>query len=152
DIALHRALADWGEGKSNGAGSGRGGGEGAGTQATTGDVTWFYTFFSTQRWKTPGGDFIASPSASTSVNNVGSYQWAGDGVSADVQQWVNTPASNFGWIVTGNETSGGTVKEFDTKEDTTASERPVLTIEFTLPTPPPPPPPPVSIPDLTLAK
>src|SRR6266851_2881859 len=134
-IALHRALLNWGEGTSK-AGLGGGGGEGAGAQATTGDVTWFYTFFSTQRWTTPGGDFVATASASTSVNRVGSYQWTGAGLTADVQQWLNSPATNFGWIVTGNENSGGTSKEFDTKENTTATARPALTVDFTAPSPP----------------
>src|SRR5262249_34556418 len=61
NIVLHRALMNWGEGTSHAPA-----GEGGGADATTNDVTWFYTFFSTQRWTTPGGDFVAAPSASTS--------------------------------------------------------------------------------------
>ncbi len=135
NIALHRALMNWGEGTSNAALAGRGG-EGIGIQATTGDVSWFYTFFPTQKWTTPGGDFVAIASASTSVNGVGSYPWTGAGLTADVQQWLNSPVTNFGWIVTGNEASGDTSKEFDTKENTTATARPVLTVNFTPPSPP----------------
>jgi uncharacterized repeat protein (TIGR01451 family) len=141
-VALNRALMNWGEGTSNAAMAGRQGGEG--TQATTGDVTWFYTFFSTQKWTTPGGDFVSTPSASTSVNGVGKYQWTGTGLIADVQQWLSNPAGNFGWILTGNETTGDTSKEFDTKENTSAAARPMLTIDFTPPT--------VSLPDLTISK
>ncbi len=126
---------NWGEGTSNAALAGRGG-EGIGIQATTGDVSWFYTFFPTQKWTTPGGDFVAIASASTSVNGVGSYPWTGAGLTADVQQWLNSPVTNFGWIVTGNEASGDTSKEFDTKENTTATARPVLTVNFTPPSPP----------------
>src|SRR6266404_2139367 len=143
NIALHRALMNWGEGTSSTAqGSRGGGGEGAGTPATTGDVTWFFTFFNTQRWTTPGGDFVATASASTAVNSVGSYQWTGAGLTADVQQWLSNPTTNFGWILTGNETHGGTSKEFDTRENTTATARPGLTVNFTAPSPP----------DLTIAK
>jgi hypothetical protein len=87
DIALHRALLNWGEGTSNAALAG-GGGEGIGIQATTGDVTWFYTFFSTQSWTTPGGDFVATASATTTVNGVGSYQWTGAG-----------PTHSNGWTI-----------------------------------------------------
>jgi uncharacterized repeat protein (TIGR01451 family) len=130
NVALHRALMNWGEGASNAILAGRGG-EGVGIQASTGDVTWFYTFFSTQTWTAPGGDLVATASASTSVNAVGSYQWTGAGLTADVQQWLDNPGANFGWILTGNETSGNTVKEFDTKENTTASARPVLTVDYT---------------------
>lgn len=107
-------------------------------------MTWFYTSFSTQKWTTPGGDFVATASASTSVNGVGSYKWTGTGLIADVQQWLSDPTANFGWILTGNETAGDTSKEFDTKETRTASARPTLTIDFTPPT--------VSPADLTITK
>jgi uncharacterized repeat protein (TIGR01451 family) len=70
------------------------------------------------------------------VGGVGSYQWTGAGVVADVQQWVNNPATDFGWILTGNETRGSTSKQFDTKENRTASARPVLTVVFTSASPP----------------
>jgi uncharacterized repeat protein (TIGR01451 family) len=130
DVALHRALKNWGEGSSNAAGGTPGAGEGDGTQATTGDVTWVYTFFSSQRWTNPGGDFAAA-SATTSVNGVGSYQWTGVGVVANVQQWVNNPAMNFGWILTGEETTGGNAKQFDSRENSNPANRPTLTIDYT---------------------
>ena len=43
--------------------------------------------------------------------------------------------ANFGWIVTGNESAGGTAKQFDTKENTNPSNRPVLTIDYVPPVP-----------------
>jgi uncharacterized repeat protein (TIGR01451 family) len=132
NIVLHRALMNWGAGTSNAALAGRGG-EGIGIQATTGDVTWFYTIFSTQKWTTPGGDFVATASASTSVSGVGSYQWTGAGLSADVQQWVNNPATDFGWILTGDEISRPSAKQFDSAANATAANRPVLTVDFTPP-------------------
>jgi uncharacterized repeat protein (TIGR01451 family) len=134
-IALHRALTNWGEGTSNAGAGGVGAGEGDGVQATTGSVTWFFASFPSQRWTTLGGDFAAAASASTSVGSVGRYQWTGAGMTADVQQWVNNAATSFGWIFTGNESGGGTSKQFDTKENTTAANRPVLTVDFTPPTP-----------------
>jgi uncharacterized repeat protein (TIGR01451 family) len=139
-VALHRALQNWGEGTSNAALGGTGSGEGDGVQATTGDVTWLYTFFNTKSWNTPGGDFVATASASTSVGGVGSYEWTGPGLSADVQQWVNNPATDFGWIVTGDETNKPSAKQFDTRENTTAANRPTLTITF------------VPVPDLSISK
>ena len=73
NVAVHRALRDWGEGTSNAALGGAGAGEGDGTQATSGDVTWLYTFYHTSTWTTPGGDFVAIASASppSSVRMVG---------------------------------------------------------------------------------
>ncbi len=128
-IALHRALMNWGEGTSDAIGD-----EGAGARATTNDVTWFYTFFSTQRWTAPGGDFVAAPSAATLVSGLGSYQWTGPGLAADVQQWVNNPATSFGWIL--NNQGTDTAKRFDTKENPDSAARPVLTVDFTTPSSP----------------
>jgi uncharacterized repeat protein (TIGR01451 family) len=138
-IVLHRAMKNWGEGTSNAAVGGAHAGEGAGAQATAGDVTWLYTFFNSQTWTSPGGDFVAAASATTPVAGVGNYQWSGAGLVADVQQWVNNPATSFGWIITGNETAKPTAKQFDTKENAVPANRPVLTIDFTPPQSPPPP-------------
>jgi uncharacterized repeat protein (TIGR01451 family)/fimbrial isopeptide formation D2 family protein len=142
-IGLHRALQNWGEGTSNAGIGGVGAGEGDGTQATTNDVTWVYTFFNTQKWTTPGGNFLATASATTSVGGVGSYQWTGPGLIADVQQWVNHPTTDFGWVVLGNETAQPTAKQFDTQANGNPANRPVLTVEYT---------PPVLVPDLTITK
>jgi uncharacterized repeat protein (TIGR01451 family) len=130
DVSLHRTLKNWGEGTSNAAGGSPGSGEGDGAQAAPRDVTWLYTFFNTARWATAGGDFAATVSASTSVNGVGAYQWTGSGIAADVQQWVDHPATNFGWILTGDEATKGNAKQFDTRENSTPPNRPVLVIDF----------------------
>src|SRR3990172_8140426 len=53
---------------------------------------------------------------------------------ADVQDWLDNPAANFGWIVMGNEGTVETAKRFDSKENTTAGNRPSLTITYTPPT------------------
>jgi uncharacterized repeat protein (TIGR01451 family) len=132
-VVVHRALASWGEGTSNSGTGGVGSGEGDGIQATVGDATWFYSVFSSQRWTTPGGDFVAGASASTSVGGLNKYQWSGAGMVADVQQWVASATTNFGWILTGNESVNGTSKQFDTRENTTPANRPALTIDFTPP-------------------
>jgi uncharacterized repeat protein (TIGR01451 family) len=133
-IDLHRALMNWGEGTSMAAGGGGGqGGEGAGVQATTNDVTWIYAFFPSQKWNTPGGDFSLTASATTTVSTVGFYQWTGLGLIADVQAWVNNPAIDFGWIVTGNEAAKATAKQFDTKENNDPANRPELTVVYNLP-------------------
>jgi uncharacterized repeat protein (TIGR01451 family) len=129
-IELHRALMNWGEGTSNAGLGGVGIGEGDGVQATTNDVTWLYTFFPSLKWNTPGGDFSPAVSASTAVGDVGTYQWTGPGLIADVQTWVNNPSIDFGWIVTGNEAARQTAKQLDTKENSDPANRPVLTIVY----------------------
>jgi hypothetical protein len=47
---------------------------------------------------------------------------------ADAQSWLDNPASNFGWLVLGDETAIATAKRFDTRE---SAGPPMLTIQFT---------------------
>lgn len=124
-VELHKLLADWGEGTSVAPGE-----EGDGAPATPNDATWRHRFFDTIFWTTEGGDFSATVSASQSVGPVGHYMWNSAQMVADVQSWLDNPASNFGWLVLGDETAIATAKRFDTRE---SASPPVLTIEFTSP-------------------
>src|SRR5206468_7726847 len=121
-IELHKLLADWGEGTSHAPGE-----EGDGAPATANDATWRHRFFDTIFWAMEGGDFSPTVSASQSVGPVGPYTWNSAQMVADVQSWVNNPASNFGWLVLGDESAAGTTKRFDTRE---SASPPVLTIEY----------------------
>ena len=130
-VELHKLLADWGEGTSDASGM-----EGQGTAATTNDATWRHRFFATIFWTTQGGDFSATVSASQSVGAIGQYIWSSTQMVADVQSWVDNPATNFGWLVLGNETINDTTKRFDTRESTIP---PVLSVDYTAATPTPTP-------------
>ena len=138
-VELHKLLADWGEGTSHAPM-----GEGDGAPATPNDATWRHRFFDSVFWTTQGGDFSSTVSASQSVGGIGQYTWSSAQMVADVQSWVNDPASNFGWLVLGDETASATAKRFDTRE---SASPPVLTIEYRTgqptqrprPTPPPRP-------------
>lgn len=63
------------------------------------------------------------------VAGVGPYQWTGPGLVADVQAWLDDPATNFGWLIKGNEFNFPTTKRFDTRENA-PGVRPTLTVEF----------------------
>jgi hypothetical protein len=52
----------------------------------------------------------------------------------NVQGWLDTPSSNFGWLVLGDETASASAKSFDSRESTMAANRPALTIDYTSPT------------------
>ena len=121
-VELHKLLADWGEGTSHAPM-----GEGDGAPATPNDATWRHRFFDSVFWTTQGGDFSATVSASQSVGGTGQYTWNSAQMVADVQSWLDNPASNFGWLVLGDETAIGTAKRFDTRE---SASPPMLTIEF----------------------
>lgn len=122
---LHRVLADWGEGPASSAT--------AGVAAQNGDVTWFNSFFSTTApvaWTNEGGDYNSAASA-------GFYLFAQTGVRSflnpqmvsDVHGWVNTPGTNFGWLISTIDTpSTATAKTFGSREDVDVSKRPQLVL------------------------
>lgn len=127
-VALHRLLADWGEGTSDAPLE-----EGGGAPATPGDATWIHRFFDTVLWTGPGaaGDFVATPSATIAVGGIGVYTFQSTaGMVADAQGWLDNPATNLGWILIGNESTAATSKRFDSRENLIASARPSLTVEF----------------------
>ncbi len=126
-VSLHRVDADWGA-----AGSDAGGGEGMGAAAETGDATWVHRFFASANWQNVGGDFRDAASATAVVAGPGPYQWQSTAdLVADVQAWTDDPASNFGWILVGNEASTSTAKRFDSRDNDNADVRPRLIVEFT---------------------
>jgi spore coat protein A len=126
-IDLHRLVADWGEGTSQATGE-----EGGGASPTPGDATWDHTFYDTDFWAVPGGDFIAGASASQVVGlALGYYAWTSAGMVSDVQAWVDDPSSNFGWILIGRETDRRSAKRFDSRTNPALAQRPVLTVDYT---------------------
>lgn len=127
--SLHRVLAEWGEGSSDASCCAPE--EGAGSPATVGDATWAFRLFRSSAWTAPGGDFVATPSATQDVDVEGLYSWASMQMTADVQGWLDSPADNFGWILLGDESANRTAKRFDAHE--TPATGPRLTVYYTVP-------------------
>jgi hypothetical protein len=126
NVSLYKLTTDWGEGTSNAAASGDGGG----AAATTNDATWPNSFFPASSWITSGGDYTATASASTSIPSTGFFIWSAAGMVADVQNWLNNPTTNFGWILLCNETTAATARRFASRENATVSNRPSLSITY----------------------
>ena len=124
-VTVHQLMVDWGEGTSDAPGQ-----EGGGTTATIGDATWLHTFYDTEMWTSAGGDFDPMSSAVQTVGGLGMYEWSSTGLVADVQDWVDDPVGNFGWLLMGNEDSLTTTKRFDTKDNANPDVHPQLLIEF----------------------
>jgi len=82
-VSLYRATAAWGEGTSNSNAD-----PGKGVAATTNDATWTHRLYPTNLWTTPGGDRVATVTASTGVGNSGTYNWTSAQMISDVQTWV----------------------------------------------------------------
>ncbi|TAH40006.1 MAG: hypothetical protein EYC69_12160 [Bacteroidetes bacterium] len=123
---LYPLLENWGEGSSFDAGN-----PGNGVAATAGDATWINSFDPGTPWTTAGGEFNPSSSATTSVDAIGVYTWTGGNLVADVQNWLDNAATDFGWILIGNESTGQTAKRFDSRENATPANRPTLTVTYT---------------------
>ena len=127
DIGLYLALADWGEGASRATGQ-----EGGGAPAQPGDATWLHTFFDTNRWVTRGGDYSPVPSAVVPVAGLGRYTWGSNAaLVADVQSWLDDPSISFGWLLEGDPAVIPGAKQFGSKDNPIAANRPKLTIDFT---------------------
>jgi hypothetical protein len=127
-FSLHKLQKDWGEGTSMGSGQG--------ATATTNDATWAYNFYSSSSWTNTGGDFNPTPSATSNVQ----YSmfppkygiWNSASMKNDVVSWMANPTTNYGWILIGDESSGGSAMKFSSREDG-FYPKPTLTIYYTLP-------------------
>ncbi len=141
-FTLHRLQQDWGEGASNSGSPGGGGGP-----ALNNDATWCYRFYNqgdpgaSPVWSPYGGEFDTTASASAGVDGVDFYSWTSPQMVADVQSWLDNPASNFGYILIGQEGTLQTAKRFDSRTNPTINLRPVLLVEYG----PPPAPPEVAV-------
>lgn len=127
-VRLHAVTRDWSEGPSN-AGAGR---DGIGRPSEPGDVTWVHNIFPGALWSTPGGDFAGPADSSAAVGGFGTDPvWdSSPAMVARVQDWLDHPTANFGWILIGDETKATTAKRFDSREGTFATP-PSLTVEYT---------------------
>jgi len=125
-IELHKVDKLWGEGSSDPIGE-----EGNGAQSQLGDATWIHTFYNTNSWINPGGDYNNDIiSASTNVDQIGYYEWSSPQMINDINFWINNSSSNNGWILIGEESTFPAVKRFDTKDNQTDSLRPKLIITY----------------------
>ena len=123
NVFLHPITTEWSTGASD---AGRG--EYGGTKSQTGDATWLHSFHEGQQWASPGGDYDGT-SAATLVTKPGYYDWSDDRMVDIVQQWLDEPETNNGWLIRSNE-NARSVKRFDSSEHHNPARRPVLTITY----------------------
>jgi hypothetical protein len=112
---------------------------GRGLPADAGEATWNCAFHPTNTWTTPGGapdvDFSSVESSSQFIYGVGDSPYRFETTPelvADVEDWVNIPASNFGWmLLCDDELSNFTARRFGTRED--VDFPPLLEIVYLVP-------------------
>ena len=150
----------WGEGASTATFGVSGSGRGA--PAQPGDATWFHTSYDpnihnasdfvsngTGYWTTKGAlsnTFIADPAAifgpaaGISGSTEGFIDFTSSSIENDVKKWLTDPASNFGWIIIGDEGVSGTnassKRDFASREHANSDFHPLLTfVTVTVPEP-----------------
>jgi len=136
EVDLRQVLTDWGEGASV-AGPDS---DGAGAPAVAchrrrvGDATWLHTFYDTDFWDQPGGDFAPNVSGSAAIADVGFYSFDSQfnpAMLVDVQQWLDQPDTNHGWMVMmADEFFPMSAKRFDSRENVNPSFQPTLTVDY----------------------
>lgn len=144
----------WGEGNSL---ANLGSGAGSGAPAEPGDATWFHTQYNPpdhdQETFVPGGagfwpqmgalgndaldpwTLYGSPDGTAGGAN-GPLALSSGSMADAIQAWLQNPASNFGWIVLGDETVNSTSlsskRGFATHEHTDPAYHPQLTFEYSV--------------------
>lgn len=130
-FSLRRVFVPWGEGIQVPAESNS---PGLGDLAAPGEATWNHRFAGGAPWTMPGGR--AGTDFSTVLSSTAFVYGIGDPVEfestpeliADLQQWVDNPAANFGWLMmTESEDVRRTARGFASRE---SGFGPTLTIEF----------------------
>jgi len=123
----HRVTQNWSEGTVAASGGG-----GTGTAAIPGETTWLHTNFSTQFWNTPGGDYAATPSFTFDMPGIGAFVTPSNaGIVADVQNMLDNPAANFGWVLKTNEVLTSNARKINTRN--AATLKPKLNITYLAP-------------------
>jgi len=126
-ISLHQITRPWTEGPADPAGN-----ESAGVSAAIGDVSWLAASQPSLLWTAPGGDALSTASATTTVGAAaGVYSWSSSNMVTEAQSWINTPTTNFGWLLRDPESTPQTAKRFASRENPDSALRPELIIEFT---------------------
>ncbi len=124
DYDLHLLTSDWGEGTSFST-------TGTGAAAVFPDATWIYAKFGVNSWTTPGGDFGASSATTTMSIALGTQIFSSTAsLVADVQGWIDVSSSNFGWMMTGDEATVCSSRQFGSKNSGIA---PILEVTYNLP-------------------
>jgi hypothetical protein len=115
-IRLFDVAQSWSEGSSGSPTSSSLSGTGQGFPRGNGDTTWDYSNFNTDptvaaKWQSSGtelhgGNFSPTESASASFStfNLGTtLTWSSAAMTADVQDWLDNPSNNNGWLLKNDE-------------------------------------------------
>jgi len=109
-LSLYDEAQAWGQ-PTNVAGASTFSGTGHGGAPATGDATWNYAFYNTVPWTTVGGSYVSGASDrgdATVATALVPYSWSTSNMIADVQNWLDTPSSNNGWLLKNTDETSAT--------------------------------------------
>jgi autotransporter-associated beta strand protein len=134
-ISLFDETQAWGQ-PTNFAGATTFGGHGHGAMPDPGDATWNYAFYNTTPWTVAGGDWTSSlpDVADASVTGtLASFTWSSAAMVTDVQNWLNSPSANFGWILkNADETDPTDFRAFWSAQGAAANNNPAIAPQLTV--------------------
>jgi autotransporter-associated beta strand protein len=132
-ISLYDETQAWGQ-PTNFPGQSSFDGTGHGAAPDPGDATWNYSFYGTTPWTVAGGDWTSSlpDLADASVTGtLTSFTWSSAAMVTDVQNWLDNPTTNFGWIIkSADETDPRTFRAFWSAQGAAADDDPALAPEL----------------------
>jgi hypothetical protein len=107
----HRITTNWSEGNNVAPGNG-----GAGGSTGNGESTWLHSNYPSQFWNNPGGDF-APTSFTFDLPGIGPFVTPSNtAIVADVQNMLDNPAGNHGWLFKTDELLASTARRINTRE------------------------------------
>lgn len=99
-------------------------------ESNNGGVTWALRSKEKGAWSTAGGHRAPEASATAIIDGAKRYSVTSAAMLADVKGWIQSPDSNHGWLLLGDESSAPTVKRFASRRNADSDARPALLIEY----------------------
>ena len=134
-ISLYDESQAWGQ-PTNFVGATTFGGTGHGAAPDPDDATWNYAFYNSTPWTIAGGDWSSSLTdiADASVTGtLASFTWSSAAMLANVQNWLDDPTANFGWIIkNADETDPRDYRAFWSAQGAAADNDPALAPELSV--------------------
>jgi len=94
-------------------------------------ATWEETGINENEWDLPGGDYSTIPSGRAIFNNNETLDILGPRMKLDIQEWIDNPDSNHGWMIRGTESANDSKTYFHSGKN--LIQGPILTLIYELP-------------------
>lgn len=94
-------------------------------------ANWQSTGIENVNWNENGGDFLSIPSGRAVFNDNETLDIFGPRMKLDIQDWIENPSTNNGWLILGSENTIDSKTQFYSGKNLT--QGPILTLIYELP-------------------